>query len=519
MNLPNVRTRLSHAALAAAHSERRFFPTERQRELFQQLLSAPYSKTDADQDGEQSGVSDRLTLLGYGGAMGGGKTRAIAELAIDAALAFPGNNILVARHHLSDLSSTTMKEFFQVCPPHLIQRRQQAPTSLVQLRLPGWPSGQHSTINFRHLSDWHGLGSQQYGAVLIDEAGQVDEDAALMLLTRLRHPAQPQRWFVAASNPWPGWFQRWFVRRELPEDALRAARGQLAFVPARIADNPHLPDNYAEINHALMPPSWRERFIEGRFDALMNRVYPDFDPERHCWHGPLPPFSYLIGGLDFGGQTETAHHTAAILAGLTPLPLSPRQRRGEMSRRDRGGHSLADRGAHSLADRGGHPHTPPHPFTLIRIAEFEDRGPGVIQRLEQWQRNCQQRFGHIRWAADRSQSAWIDHQRRQQIDVVPASGTPGSVLYGVNLVYEYLAADPPVSFYTPELTQFPLRMSEYVWQSGDDPDPRPRKRHDDLLDADRYMHELLQQAPRPVRPHWINLDFPPFGRPALITDR
>ena len=62
-------------------------------------------------------------------------------------------------------------------------------------------------------------------------------------------------------------------------------------------------------------------------------------------------------------------------------------------------------------------------------------------------------------------------------------------------------------------------MSEYVWQTGDDADPRPRKRNDDLLDADRYMHELLQKVPRHVRPRWINLDFPPLGRPALITDR
>ena len=264
------------------------------------------------------GGADRLTLLGYGGAMGGGKTRAIAELAIDAALAFPGNNVLVARHHLSDLSSTTMKEFFAHCPTGLIDRRQQAPTQLVQLRLPTWPEGQTSTVNFRHLSDWRGLGSQQYGAVLIDEAGQVDEDAALMLLTRLRHPAQQQRWFVAASNPWPGWFQRWFVQRELPEDALRAAQGQVAFIPAKIEDNPHLPDNYAEVNHALMPPAWRERFIEGRFDALLGRVYPDFDPNIHAWDRPLPRFSHYIGGLDFGGQTETAHYTAAIVGGLVP---------------------------------------------------------------------------------------------------------------------------------------------------------------------------------------------------------
>ena len=431
------------------HDDRGFFPTSRQRELYNALTEAP---------------SPGLCLLGYGGAMGGGKTRAIAELAIDAASAYPGNNVLVARHHLSDLSSTTMKEFFHVCPPDLIARRQQAPTSLVQLRLPTWPAGRTSTVNFRHLSDWQGLGSQEYGSVLIDEAGQVEEDAALMLLTRLRHPAQPQRWFVAASNPWPGWFQRWFVRRELPEDVLRDARGQVSFIRARIEDNPHLPENYAELNHALMPPRWRERFIEGRFDALMGRVYPDFDPGRQRWERPLPEFERYIGGLDFGGQTETAHYSAGIVAGLAGT----------------------------------------HPYTLIRLAEFEDRGPGVIQRLEQWQRRCRQRFGPIRWAADRSQSAWIDHQRRQGIDIEPAAGGPGSVLYGINLVHERVASDPPTSFYVPELTQFPLRMSEYVWeQREDDPDPKPRKRNDDLLDADRYMHELLEQTPPSTKLQWV----------------
>ena len=141
-----------------------------------------------------------------------------------------------------------------------------------------------------------------------------------------------------------------------------------------------------------------------------------------------------------------------------------------------------------------------HPFTVIRLAEFEDRGPGVIQRLEQWQRRCKQRFGRIRWAADRSQSAWIDHQKRQGMDVAPAAGSPGSVLYGVNLVHERVASEPPTSFYMPDLRQFPLRMSEYVWeQREDDPDPKPRKRNDDLLDADRYMHELLQQVPRTTK--------------------
>ena len=486
MNLPNPDAPPLGAVLAALHRDRRFFPTERQRQLYQALFSAPCPAPDADPD------ADRLTLLGYGGAMGGGKTRAIVELALDAALAHPGNNILVARHHLSDLSATTMKEFFQACPTEFIHRRQQAPTSLVELRLPEWPTGQTSTVNFRHLSEWPGLGSQQYGAVLIDEAGQVDEEAALMLLTRLRHPAQSQRWFVAASNPWPGWFQRWFVRRELPEQALAEAQGQVAFIPAKIADNPHLPANYAELNQALLPPHWRARFVEGSFDAVLGRVYPDFDPDRHRWPGGLPKIAAYIGGLDFGGQTEHSHYTAGIVAGLVRnAPLgSTRERPLPVG--------FTPTPSSDPRSRNFAPHLMPgshdHPFTLIRLAEFEDRGPGVLQRLERWQRQCRKRFGRpIRWAADKSQSAWIDHQRRQGIKVVPASGAPGSVIYGVSLVADRLTADPPTSYYTPELTKFPKRMTEYVWQTGDDPDPRPRKKNDDLLDADRYLHELAQK--------------------------
>ncbi|MCY3733788.1 MAG: hypothetical protein OXG42_05865, partial [Chloroflexi bacterium] len=116
---------------------------------------------------------------------------------------------------------------------------------------------------------------------------------------------------------------------------------------------------------------------------------------------------------------------------------------------------------------------------------------------------------------DRSQSAWIDHQRRQGMDVVPAAGNPGSVLYGLNLVHERVTSDPPTSFYMPELTQFPLRMGEYVWeQREDDPDPKPRKRNDDLLDADRYMHELLQQIPRSLKLPEVRFVQAPRGKMA-----
>ncbi len=423
-----------------ADGEPRFVPTERQLAVYEALRQTP---------------ADGISLVGYGGAMGGGKTRAIAELAIDTALAFPGTNVLVARQHYSNLQTTTMRQLFDSLPARLIVDRQRSSPPWVALRDAAWPSGVRSTIHFRHLTEWTGLGSEQYGAVFIDEAGEVAEDAARMLLTRLRHPAQPQRWFVAASNPWPGWFERWFARRELDEDALAAANGRIVYVPARIADNPHLPPQYAAQQRALQPGEWVSRFIEGRFDAFEGLVYRHFDAQRHRWDAPLPPFARYIGGLDFGGQAPRDHYTAGVVAGLTSRQA------------------------------------PCGPNILVRMGEFEDRGPGVTERLEQWQREWRRKLGPIQWCADRSQSAWIDHQRRLGQPVRPSKGGPDSVNWGVSLVQQRLNGDPPSAYYSPSMTSFPERMLDYHWeQTAEGQTPRPVKRNDDLLDADRYMHEL-----------------------------
>ncbi len=539
-NLHNSADPRVRRALKALHQLRFFSPTERQQELYEEIFNAP---------------SDSLTLLGYGGAMGGGKTRAIVELAIDAALAYPGNNILVARQHFTDLSGTTMKAFHDACPDEYIRGSQSVPTPLVKIALPKRPNDHISTINFRHLTDWSGLGSQEYGTVLIDEAGEVAEEAAQMLLTRLRHPAQPQRWFVAASNPWPGWFERWFPRRELDESAFADADGRIVYIPAKIPDNPHLPPNYAAQQRALQPGEWVQRFIEGSFDAFEGQIYQHFSPDTHRWDAPLPRFTRYIGGLDFGGQSPKDHYTAGIVAGLTagstfhPSPgKMPTGTHSPLHPSLRGMPTVTHSPLHpslrgmptdthsplppSLRGMPTDTHSPLPPLRgemptgrggvppniLIRLGEFEERGPGVTQRLEQWQQSWQRKLGPIQWCADRSQSAWIDHQRRQGHHVVPSKGGPDSVNWGIALVQQRLNGDPPSSYYAPSMSAFPSRMREYQWdQSTTDQSPKPKKRNDDLVDADRYMHELATSERAKRTP--FRLSTPSRGRDARWPGR
>ena len=431
----------------AAWERRDFAPTDRQRELYEALRKTPVGG---------------IGLVGYGGAMGGGKTRALAELAIDTALAFPGTRILIARHRYVALRSTTMETFFECCPEALIVERKRAQPATVSLRLPDAPDKPASTIYFRHLTEWAGLGSQEFGAAFIDEAGEVPGHAARMLLTRLRHRAQPRRFFAAASNPWPGWFEQWFHQRKIDSLSLQAAGGRIKFIPAKIADNGHLPEHYAAQQRALLPSDWVDRFIDGDFGAFSGYIYAGFDPALHCWDGDPPRFARYIGGLDFGSPTAHGHCTAGIAAGIT--------------------------------EDGG----------LIRIAEFEERGTDVFDRLERWMTELEGRLGAaIRWRADRSQFGWVEAMRRNRLNVTRSDGGAGSVARGISLVQSRLRPREdgrPGSWYLSSLDKFPQRMREYAWQPPNEHhgfSPQPAKDGDDLMDADRYMHEEAELvAPR-----------------------
>lgn len=424
---------------------------------------------------------DSLSAIGYGGAVGGGKTWTLAAMAQQLALTYPGNRILIARKDLVDLRTTTLEEVLKITPAELWQR---APSITEArpwgaLRLPDWPEGVNSRLFFRDAKDIQGLGSEEYGAAMLEEAGEIPERAALMILSRLRLTVARKRVFIAASNPWPGWFERWFVKREIPEEVLRAAGGAIHFVPSGIRDNAHLPDNYEALLRALYAghPEWIDRFIEGRFDAFAGQVYPELNHSLQ-WYGRLPKFARLVGGLDFGGQRDDAHKTAGVVAGIAARDLSiPVAREGD----------------------------------LIRFAHFEDAGPKVHDDLIDWMRTVEVAAGRrVNWRADKTQQWGISMARRLGFHVAESHGGADSVTAGIGLVRRRMRDG--ASHYTEELLKPPApgsqswyeSMTRYRWAEQPDEDRAapgtPIKRDDDTPDADRYMHEEADGFPEYTGP-------------------
>ena len=432
-----------------------------------------------------------LSIIGFGGAFGGGKTRALVELALDLALQYPGNRIIIGRKDFKDLRDTVIPLFFEVCDPLLIYKKNDN-ENWVEIRASGWPKGIASRIIFRELKDVTGIGGGAYGAVLLDEAGEIPDakpiSVAQMLLSRLRFrlPFQsapywkslgysripiPKYVFLACSNPWPGWFKEWFIDRRLDEESMARANTKVHFIPSRVSDNPHMHEGYEESLRATFSPEVARRFLDGDWGTFTGQIYPHLSRHDHAWTGELPPYNRVIGGLDFGGEHPTSHFSAGIVAVVTT-------------------------------------EDPPR---MIRVGMFKDRGAGIAERQKVWMfkeqmKWCSEEMGlekgsskKIQWKADKSQMVGIAEWRKL-FWVTPTGGGRDSVAEGIKHVAQRLMPQKdgkPGSYFLEGLSAKDSLGREYTYFDDissyiADPETGKPKVDIDIADADRYMEEAMR---------------------------
>ena len=208
--------------------------------------------------------------------------------------------------------------------------------------------------------------------------------------------------------------------------------------------------------------------VRGQFPPRPAGAVYSVDPGIHQWVGELPPFKRFVGGIDIGGQNIHDHATAAILGGVT----APGARCG--------------------------------PDRLVRLACFKDRGPGVYERLLRWMAVWEPSLKRrIIWRGDKTQMLGLELLKRMGTQIRPSHGGPGSVNAGIGLVQQRLKIDAhgnPGSYYTAECQPWLEEAFAYRWsEAPEDPmrtvPKEPIKRNDDLMDADRYMHEEIDINP------------------------
>lgn len=209
--------------------------------------------------------------IGYGGAMGGGKSWAVRAKAEMLAINYPGIHILIVRRTYPELMNNHIREMRTFL--HGFARY------VDKEKMFYFPNT--SQIQFAYCARDADLGTIQgseWDVIFFDESTQLSEYQIKFIGTRLRGANDfPKRIYYTCN---PGgqshhYFKRIFIDKkylpgENPDD--------YEFIQALVTDNKALMEKNPEYKEQLdaMPEKQRKMFLEGRWDVAEGMFFEDF---------------------------------------------------------------------------------------------------------------------------------------------------------------------------------------------------------------------------------------------------
>lgn len=226
----------------------------------------------------------------YGGAAGGGKSKALVMEALLRCLAHPGTQAYLFRRSYRELEDTLIAEALRSIPEELREYK----ASAHEIRLPNG-----SVMRFRHCLNERDRFLYQGAEIhwlFIDELTHFTRPIYDFLKSRLRAKKSLGIRPVVrcASNPGGighAWVRAHFVDIGQPDvihervvesrEAGRQTRSVL-YIPARALDNPHIGKDYI-FELEQKPKALRDALLHGKWDAFDGQAFPELtdDPVRY----------------------------------------------------------------------------------------------------------------------------------------------------------------------------------------------------------------------------------------------
>jgi hypothetical protein len=225
-----------------------------------------------------------------GGGAGGGKSFIGSLWQITRRIMFPYTRGLIARRAYSDLRDSTMVTFFEVA--ELLQQEAGIDYEYNDSKhTVTWRNG--SQTNFRWLAtkardtNNNRIGGLEYTDAFIDEAPEVDERAASLIMSRIRYKTSalgllPK--ILYTGNPQPGWIKTKFIADEDDNPAILDPSVNRVLFGIDTHVDPKFRDDYAA-TLAYLDDYDRARLLYGDWSAMpkSNRPFAwAFDGEKHA---------------------------------------------------------------------------------------------------------------------------------------------------------------------------------------------------------------------------------------------
>ena len=239
----------------------------------------------------------------FGGAAGGGKTKAIVMDALFRCLKWPGTHAYIFRRTYGELEDTLIREARESIPETLGEYT----ASRHEI---SFPNG--SKIHFRHCShvdDMYLYKGVEIQWLYFDELTSFESEIYEFLKTRLR--ARKSLGVApcvrSSSNPGDighGWVKKMFVdagpygemiTRRIVSSATGEERDyRIQYIPALVTDNPYIGEDYL-FQLESKPPALRNALLYGDWNAFEGQVFTEWEdrPEHYIdrrWTHVIAPF-------------------------------------------------------------------------------------------------------------------------------------------------------------------------------------------------------------------------------------
>lgn len=262
---------------------------------------------------------DSIRAIYSHGGVRSGKSLCVCKLCAAIAYMYPGSKVLVARDTRVNLKNTTLSTFFgldrygrRVILPELYKLENYNKTEGILT----WNNG--SVTCFWGLDapeDIEKVKSTEWSAVIVEEAPGVDIEVITFLLeTRLSHSIGPHK-MMLTSNTDGGHsdiYRLFYDEHNRQQDGKAKCEtcGEMCnfrtIASTSLINKDNLDDKYLKnlMKMKRTNPRYFEMYVMGKFQEFSERVFPEFDPQKHIITIPAdwtpPEGSQTVYGYDHG---------------------------------------------------------------------------------------------------------------------------------------------------------------------------------------------------------------------------
>lgn len=252
---------------------------------------------------------DGFTL--YSGAVGAGKTLLLAHAAIKTCLNNPG-----CKGIIGSLTYTQLKNVvFTVFQEELWKYQDLLNKNDIPVTLIKHVSSSHgkmyvefyngSIIYFLAMEKEEKLRGYTVDFFMIDEPIEIDERIFDQLIARRRGNKLSHRFALLTTNPGAEshWlYQRFYLSKDL----------NYHYIETTTYDNIFLPPDYIKNMEEAYDADWIRRFLNGKWGAYSGQIYKSFSRERHVVEDAERNYKMIVAGVDFGVRNPSAIVTVGI---------------------------------------------------------------------------------------------------------------------------------------------------------------------------------------------------------------